>query len=374
MTHSPRIVLDAIVAEGITSFFGVPDSTLNGFGHMILQPHERITGAVCSNEGSAVAEAIGYFLATGRPACVYMQNSGLPNALNPLSSLAHADIFGVPMLLLIGWRGHPDYADEPQHSVMGRETISLLQSMDIPIHQMGQEGMREVTEAAQDAMSSHGPVALLVPPKSIGSFAGVDQGAKHLGAEPGEFIDSVLKGASDDTFYFGATGFTSRLLMASAALGKVEGARVFPMVGGMGHTFAVAARFALLRPELPVVCFDGDGSVLMHTGSLARARDLMHTRFTYILLNNGAHQSVGGHPTIAPKCDFGTLARVFGFSQVLKCSSPVELLQTSGEVQSQGSTFIQVVLEPDPALKLPRPEKSPIQILRDFRAKVDDSG
>ena len=148
MPHSPDAVLSILTKGGITAFFGVPDSTLNGFGHLILQPQKEVVGAVCSSEGSAVAEAIGHFLASGQPACVYMQNSGLSNALNPLSSLAHHDVFGIPVLLLVGWRGFPGTPDEPQHLVMGKSTIESLKSVG---------GQNPIEAAKMGCFIFHGP-------------------------------------------------------------------------------------------------------------------------------------------------------------------------------------------------------------------------
>lgn len=373
MPHSPDAVLSILTKGGITAFFGVPDSTLNGFGHLILQPQKEVVGAVCSSEGSAVAEAIGHFLASGQPACVYMQNSGLTNALNPLSSLAHHDVFGIPVLLLVGWRGFPGTPDEPQHLVMGKSTIDFLENMSIPTYVMREDASRDVEEAVEHVHRANGPVALLVPPGVIGSLNSGEEKLKRLSVQPIEFVEAVVEAAHHEAFYFSATGFSSRLLMACAQNGLVDQSRVFPLLGGMGHTFAVAARFALTRPDLQVVCLDGDGSLLMHTGALARASELSTTRLLHIALNNGTHQSVGGHPTIAPDCDFGALAGIFGFKDVVTCSSPHRLRQIVSEMtQAQGARFVEVKLASDPSMKLPRPASTPSEMLHEFRMRVHE--
>jgi phosphonopyruvate decarboxylase len=304
-----------------------------------------------------------------------MQNSGLGNALNPLSSLAHEDVFGIPMLLLIGWRGYPETADEPQHVVMGKSTASFLQTLNIPTFVMKREGLGELAQAAKQATVANGPVALLVPPKFIESLDTSDRDAQRPLMAPSDFIRATIDGACDDAFFFGATGFTARLLVASAEQGNVDEARIFPLVGGMGHTFAVAARFALTKPDLQVICLDGDGGLLMHSGALARASALANTHLVHILLNNGAHQSVGGHPTIAPRFDFSALARNCGFQHVYQCATPTKLRQILTETtQHQGATFIEVDLGADPSMKLPRPTSTPSQMMRNFRASVIQHG
>jgi len=284
----------------------------------------KMTHVIAANEGAAVGMAVGHHLATGRVPLVYMQNSGLTNAANPLMSAAHPEVYGCPMVLFIGWRGAPGVHDEPQHVVQGRKTVEMLASMDVTAHILptDMDGARDTfAKAVRAAAAGSRPVAILAPPGSfqvikpsadMSSSHAMDLTAADETKRPTResAIAAVAAAMRPDDAVVATTGYASRelyelreqqrsdlrTLLPGAA--RDPHASDFLTVGSMGHAISIAQGIALAQPHRTVWCIDGDGASLMHLGSMAASAPLGLSGLRHVLLNNGRHDSVGGQPTV----------------------------------------------------------------------------
>lgn len=309
----PEHFVRALASRGVEVFAGVPDSLLASFC-ACAQDHggHHLTTA---NEGNAIAVALGYHLATGKVATVYMQNSGLGNAINPLTSLADAEVYRVPMLLIVGWRGEPGIPDEPQHRKQGRITLEQLDLLEIP-HWIVQADtdVDAILNEAFGAIESRGaPVALVVRKDTFGPYHSRRSAAPLSGLRREDALRQILDLSHPDDLFVSTTGKTSRELF-DLRVARGDSQRDFLTVGGMGHTASIALGVAIGRADKRVICLDGDGSLLMHMGSLPIIAQLNPLRFIHVLLNNGAHESVGGQETAAAHLDFRKIAEAVGYS------------------------------------------------------------
>jgi phosphonopyruvate decarboxylase len=311
-----KVLLDA----GVDFFTGVPDSYLNGFCNCLLKNVSDEKNVIAANEGNAVAIASGYYFSTGKVPLVYMQNSGIGNAINPLLSLADKEVYSVPMVLLIGWRGEPGTGDHAQHKMQGELTTKLLDLMDIPfIVAEDNDDLLEiqVNQLIKQAQRERKIVAIVA---RKGVFA--DEKKSTAPVENGyplfreEAIEAVLDAMPKDTIYVATTGRATRELYFLREK-RGEGHNCdFLNVGSMGHASSVALGLALANKNRKVVCFDGDSAVLMHMGALSMVSNFDVPNFLHVVLNNGAHESVGGQPSAGMKVDFTTIAQGAGYRTV----------------------------------------------------------
>ena len=279
-------------AAGLEFFAGVPDSVLKHLTNYFsqLEPSSHI---VTANEGSAIALAAGVHLASGKTPLVYMQNSGLGNCVNPLLSLASQEVYGIPLILLIGWRGAPERPDEPQHRHQGRITPTLLDTLGIPYRVLDEIGFDEsIRWTVQECKRLSSPAALLVPYGSLAEELKPEKSVAPDRPTRAEVLRVLLQLFPNDVL-IGTTGKTGRELYQLRKESGSQSPLDFLNVGAMGHTSQIGLGIALERPDKQVVCIDGDGSVLMHTGNLACIGHLAPRNFKHILLNNGKHESVG---------------------------------------------------------------------------------
>jgi len=301
---------DALIKE-YSFFAGVPDSVLKDLCAALsdrLQPDQFTTSA---NEGSAVALCAGYTLATGKPGVVYMQNSGLGNAANPLLSLNDTLVYSIPVLLIIGWRGEPGVIDEPQHKKQGLITCDMLDAFGIPWRVVS--GIEDIGWASKQLLKTSAPVALLVKKGIFNNYKRIYSNTYKLSRETA--IETVIDMLTGNNYRIvSTTGMISRELYALRESRGESHSDDFIAVGSMGHASAIALGFAIQRPELNVVCLDGDGSVLMHMGSLATIGASEVSNFTHIVFNNAAHDSVGGQSTVADEIDLFSIAKACGYS------------------------------------------------------------
>jgi phosphonopyruvate decarboxylase len=311
-----KVLLDA----GVDFFTGVPDSYLNGFCNCLLENVPDEKNVIAANEGNAVAIASGYYFSTGKVPLVYMQNSGIGNAINPLLSLADKEVYSVPMVLLIGWRGEPGTGDHAQHKMQGELTTKLLDLMDIPfVVAEDNDDLLEiqVNQLIKQAQRERKIVAIVA---RKGVFA--DEKKSTAPVENGyplfreEAIEAVLDAMPKDTIYVATTGRATRELYFLREK-RGEGHNCdFLNVGSMGHASSVALGLALANKNRKVVCFDGDSAVLMHMGALSMVSNFDVPNFLHVVLNNGAHESVGGQPSAGMKVDFTTIAQGAGYRTV----------------------------------------------------------
>ena len=308
--------LNCLQISGVTFFTGVPDSLLKSFCAYVTDTCGE-NHVIAANEGGAVGLAAGHYLATGKPALVYMQNSGQGNAVNPLVSLADQDVYSIPMLLLVGWRGEPGVKDEPQHVKQGKVTLSLFETLGIPTEVLPDdesEALELTRKMVERAKSEKRPVALVV---RKGLFA--EYKLQHKVADIAELkredaIQGILSALPDDAVVVSTTGMISREVYETRERLGQDHARDFLTVGSMGHAIMIALGIAKAQPTRKVICIDGDGASIMHLGNMAICGQSGCSNLTHIVLNNAAHDSVGGQPTVGGNIDFEKIAEELGYN------------------------------------------------------------
>lgn len=357
-------VYSLIRAEGVEFFAGVPDSLLKDFCAYVTDHVPEPDHVIAANEGNAVAVAMGRFLGTGKPGLVYMQNSGIGNAVNPLLSLADREVYAIPMLLLIGWRGEPGVKDEPQHLKQGRRTTELLDAMELPWFVLPAtlaEARSVIAEAAEVMRNREGPVALLV---RTGTFERYDLRHDSVADFPLTREDAV-KGIAgclqDDDVIVSTTGKASRELYEYRQAQGTSG-NDFLTVGGMGHTASIAMGIAKARPERLIVCLDGDGSVIMHMGALAVIGQADLPNLLHVVINNGSHESVGGQPTVGYEIGIPAIARACGYRAAVSVSRLDDVKEAViGLRRQHGPVLLEVKVRKGARSDLGRPASAPIE-------------
>jgi phosphonopyruvate decarboxylase len=328
----PEWFYQELQGKGVSFFTGVPDSLLKDFCLYIsntVSPQQHI---IASNEGNAIALATGYHLATGGFGLVYMQNSGLGNAINPLTSLTNPAVYGIPILLLIGWRGEPGVLDEPQHVKQGSITTNLLEVLDIPYEILPNDrnSARVVLNKFIKILEEEKrPCALVVRKGSFKKYineAATPESDFPISRE--HAIQEIAGSLQRRDIIISTTGMISRELFEfRVATNCLESGQDFFTVGSMGHASQIALGIALQKPNRNVYCLDGDGAFLMHTGGTAIIGTQSPTNFKHIILNNGAHDSVGGQPTAALAIDIPGIALACKYKTVRQITSRSELIK-----------------------------------------------
>lgn len=356
---------------GVRFATGVPDSLLTGLTDM-LGRHPGIRHMVAASEGAAVALAAGHCLGTGRRPLVYMQNSGLANALNPLLSMCHPRVYDLPMLLVVGWRGEPGQPDEPQHLPTGAITTSLLDQLEIPWFVLE----REPASGAERlrvwlAQAGGRSCALVVPRNAIIAARDPGPGAGSGTMDRTAALARILAAIPDEDAVFGGIGYVGRELLHARLQQQQTGAPDFLCVGAMGHASQFALGFALARPERRVWCLDGDGSFTMHMGSCNLVSRLPGTRFVHVLFDNGVHASVGGSEVCGRGTDYGSIARAAGYAQVVRVEDEGGMGDALRLVrQGGGPAFLWVLVSAKSKDGLPRPGDDLIRLRDRFRELV----
>jgi len=352
-------------------FTGVPDSLLQDFCACLTKSEDSNKHVISANEGNSIGLAAGYYLSTGTYGVAYFQNSGLGNAINPLLSLADEDVYSIPMLLILGWRGEPGTKDEPQHVKQGKVTLPLLDTMGIPYRVLDEDFEAQLDWAAKHCRENSSPVALVV---RKGSFAPYPFEAKEedfpLTRESA--LKVILDSIRLEDLTIATTGKTAREIF-ELRVARGEGhANDFLTVGSMGHTASIALGISL-GTDKNVYCIDGDGSFLMHMGSMATVADLAESNFKYILNNNGAHESVGGQPTIARSIDIEAVLRGLGFAEVFTAKTSEEIEQALVKMSNQLSLCALIIDTRQGSRKdLGRPTQSPQQNKTALMEKIQE--
>src|SRR5664280_397028 len=349
-----NMLAEWFVEGGVSLATCVPDSVRGGFCRAVNSGYRGMRHKVAANEGAAVAIAMGWHLATRSVPVVYLQNSGLGNAVNPLTSLASSDVFSIPLLLLIGWRGQPGQTDEVQHRLMGAATESILRSLEIPfaiLPHTEREAREAVLSALSQIRSTGRPHALLVERGTISPGdkpAAVGDSSKWCGAEA---LVNLCRRIPLDDICITTVGFISRNLAEHRRTTSRALNNDLLVVGGMGLASQVALGIALGAIERRVWCLDGDGALLMHLGSVAAigasgARNMIH-----VLFNNGIHESVGGFETSQPATEFPAVALACGYTAAASVATSAELgLLTSWIQNRDGPYFLQLCVASNPDL------------------------
>ncbi|MCH5165431.1 MAG: phosphonopyruvate decarboxylase [Clostridiales bacterium] len=301
--------------NSIDFFAGVPDSLLADFCACIKANCRKSKNIITANEGNAVAMAAGYHISTGKIGCVYMQNSGEGNAVNPLLSLADEDVYSIPMLLIIGWRGQPGKHDEPQHVKQGKVTCSLLDAMGIRYVVLSDNYKDELQAAIKYMNEQNSPFALVVQKGLFGPYK-MEKESSEYALTREDALKEIISRLTQDDVIVSTTGKTSREIFEIREDNKQGHSNDFLTVGSMGHTASIAYGIAI-GTDRNVWCIDGDGSLIMHMGSLGVIGSDIPDNFKYIVNDNNAHESVGGQPTCSKNIDIPAILKACGFKDVI---------------------------------------------------------
>ncbi|MFO0552626.1 MAG: phosphonopyruvate decarboxylase [Polyangiaceae bacterium] len=366
----PKDFYDLLAGSRVTLFAGVPDSLLKDFCAYVTDTAPAERHVITANEGAAIALAMGHHLATGELGLVYMQNSGLGNTVNPLTSLADPAVYGIPMLLLVGWRGKPGEHDEPQHVQMGAVTLATLEAIGVEhaILPDTLDGARAALElAVERARSGRRPYALVVPKGTFDVYKLKKKDNAPYEVSREAAIERVVAAIPRGAAVVATTGMPSRELYEIRERRGEPHASDFLTVGGMGHASMIALGVAMADRARTVFCLDGDGAVLMHMGSLSTIASLRPQRYKHIVLNNGAHDSVGGQPTVAFDVDLCAIARASGYPVALRATTLAELDERLAELAAaDGPALLEVRVKKGSRPDLGRPKQSPADLTRDF--------
>lgn len=302
---------------GSDFYTGVPDSQLKALCNYLMftygiDPHHHI---IAANEGNCTALAAGYHLATGKVPVVYMQNSGEGNIINPVASLLNDKVYAIPVVFIVGWRGEPGIHDEPQHIYQGEVTVKLLEDMDIQPFIIGKETTDEEVKAAmeefRDILATGKDVAFVIRKGALTDAPEVEyNNENHMIRE--EIIQHIVKASGEDPI-ISTTGKASRELFETRVANGQSHKYDFLTVGSMGHSSSIALGVAINKPKQRIWCVDGDGAVLMHMGSMAVLGSNKPKNLIHVVINNGAHETVGGMPTVAGNIDLVKIALACGY-------------------------------------------------------------
>ena len=370
-------LLSELENMGIDTIAGVPDSTLKQFCDGIQTYKGGMEHYVTANEGAAVGVAIGSFLATGKPACVYMQNSDIGNAVNPLASLANKDVYGIPLFFIVGWRGEPGVKDEPQHVFQGKITCELFDTLQVPYQVVDKETTEEemisILAQAKKVLDNNEQFALIV---KKGTFEKADpfvwENGNTIGRE--EVLGRILEMLPMDAAIVSTTGKISRELYEQSDRIFGHHNHIFMTVGGMGHASMIALGLAKKRPDKKVVCIDGDGAALMHMGAIPFIAQQAPENFCHIIINNQAHESVGAMPTGCQGTDFAKIAETAGYMKTLKITTYDEVQTVlEGAVAEKGPVLVEILVSLDSRADLGRPKESARENKESFMKMLDIS-
>ena len=361
----PAFFVDTLRHFGIDFFAGVPDSLLKNICAYISDHLDSRHNIIAANEGGAVGVAAGYHLATGKIPVVYMQNSGEGNIINPLASLTDKEVYNIPVLLVIGWRGRPGVHDEPQHVKQGKVTLSLLDTMGIRYQVLSQEedeALRQIRDAVDYMKTTNEVFALVVEKNTFDAYTLQNKVENNLTLSREEAIQITAAALGSNDCIVSTTGMISRELFEYRTAMDQSHERDFLTVGSMGHASQIALGIALEKPDRHVWCFDGDGAVIMHMGSMAITASKAPRNFVHVLFNNGAHDSVGGQPTVGLNIDIPAIAKAVGYKNAFSVNTAEALKTLLGNPAiKEGPVLIEVQVRKGNRKDLGRPTTTPIQ-------------
>lgn len=361
----PDFFVNTLKEHQIDFYAGVPDSLLKNICAYITDNLPVEQNIIAANEGGAMGIAAGYHLATGKIPVVYMQNSGEGNIINPLASLTDKEVYNIPVLLVIGWRGRPGVHDEPQHVKQGKVTTGLLNVMGInyAILPKDEEGAAKQIKIAADYMKNTNECyALVIEKDTFDAYKLLNVEVNDLTMTREEAIQKVAASIEDNACIVSTTGMISRELFEARTAWNQGHERDFLTVGSMGHASQIALGIALQKPERKVYCLDGDGASIMHMGNMAITASMKCKNYVHVVFNNGAHDSVGGQPTVGLKIDLCAVAKAVGYVATYSVDTMKALEETLANIKSvEGPILLQVCVKKGNRKDLGRPTTTPIQ-------------
>lgn len=359
----PSYFYDLLIKNGTEFFAGVPDSLLKNFCAYVTDNAPASNHIISANEGSATGLATGYHLATGKIPMIYMQNSGEGNMVNPLLSIADPDVYSIPMLIVIGWRGEPGVHDEPQHVKQGKVTCALLDAMKVPYEVLSDNEAdlpAQFEKAYKYIKENNAQYAFVIRKGTFDEYKLVNNIPVEGKMSREEAIEKIMLGADDKTAFISTTGMISRELYELRDKHGQNHDRDFLTVGGMGHASQIALGVALQKTDRQIYCLDGDGASIMQMGGMATIGSRKPSNYVHFVLNNGAHDSVGGQPTVGREIDLCVIAEGCGYENVVKVETPEELDAVLHDSETKEKlTFVEVLVKKGARKDLGRPKSTP---------------
>ena len=370
------LFLDVCQKNGIGFFTGVPDSLLKGFCDELFVRYgtDGNTHVVAHNEGGAIALCAGHYLATGKPGLCYMQNSGIGNAVNPIASLMDPEVYSIPCMLVIGWRGEPGIKDEPQHIKQGKITIPQLEILGIPFRILSpdtqEEELQQFFSELLPEMNNGKTVAFIVKKGTFHSECNPHYGNGYILTRESA-VARILSVSDPEDIFICTTGKLSREVFELRESRKEGHSHDFLTVGSMGHASMIALQIAVEKPDRRVWCLDGDGASMMHLGALPLIGRRQPGNFIHVVINNGAHDTVGGMPVCSGSLNISAIASASGYNHVLSADSEKGLEQVLSEVScGSGPFMIEVRCACGSRSNLGRPTSSPIMNRNDLMSSI----
>ncbi len=354
---------------GTDFFTGVPDSLLKSFCAYIADKDKNI---IAANEGNAVAIASGYYLATEKIPLVYMQNSGIGNAINPLLSLTDKLVYRIPILMLIGWRGEPGKKDEPQHKKQGLVTMELMKTLGIKCAIIGEETTNEELEkilykAYKYMNKNKEAFGIIIKKGAFQDYRLKNPINNSYSLCREKAIEIILDEIEKSSVIVSTTGMTSRELFELREKNNESHEKDFLTVGSMGHASSIAMGIALSNKNNHVYCIDGDGAAIMHMGAMAVIGNSNLKNYTHIIINNGAHDSVGGQNTVGLNIMLKNIAKGCGYKEIYVCTDEENLRKCLREIREKSKlAFVEVRVKKGARDNLGRPTLSPIENKENF--------
>lgn len=361
----PDFFVNTLKEHDIDFYAGVPDSLLKNICAYITDNLPAQQNIIAANEGGAMGIAAGYHLATGRIPVVYMQNSGEGNIINPLASLTDREVYNIPVLLVIGWRGRPGVHDEPQHVKQGKVTTGLLNTMGINYTVLSKDeesAAKQIKAASEYMRATNECYALVIEKDTFDAYKLQNVEVNSLTLSREEAIKQVAASIEPNACIVSTTGMISRELFEYRTAQNEGHERDFLTVGSMGHASQIALGIALQKPDRRVYCFDGDGASIMHMGNMAITASMKCRNYVHVVFNNGAHDSVGGQPTVGLKIDLCAVAKAVGYKAAYSVDTMDGLNSILQQLKDeQGPVLLQVCVKKGNRKDLGRPTTTPVQ-------------
>lgn len=360
---SPKFFYDTLASYGIDFYAGVPDSLLKNLCAYITDHADAAHNIIAANEGGAMGLAAGHYLATNQIPVVYMQNSGQGNIINPLASLTDPDVYNIPVLLVIGWRGKPGVQDEPQHVKQGKVTTGLLNVMGVDYTVLSKEEDKaeaQIKKAVALMQATKHCYALVIEKDTFDAYMLQNVEKNDLTISREEAIQTVATALGEKDVIVSTTGMISRELFEYRTVKDEGHERDFLTVGSMGHASQIALGIALAKQDRNVWCFDGDGASIMHMGSMAIVANKAPKNYIHVVFNNGAHDSVGGQPTVGLKIDLPAVAKAVGYKEIFSVDNKEALVKQLSNL-GEGPVFLEIKVKKGNRKDLGRPTTTPIQ-------------
>ena len=352
-----------LIQNNINCFCGVPDSLLKDFWAYVTDNTDNKHHTITANEGNAIGLAAGHYLATGNPALVYMQNSGIGNCVNPLLSLTDEEVYNIPLLMFIGWRGEPDKKDEPQHIKQGKVTDKLLETMGIKYSILPdnfEDAKSLINNAVQYMKDTSCPYAFIIRKGTFEKYSLKNKKVSNYELKREKAIETIIKNLKTTDIIVSTTGHISREVYETRERLGQNHKQDFLTVGSMGHSSSIALGIALEKPDRNVYCFDGDGALLMHQGALSVNATKELPNFKHIIFNNEAHDSVGSQPTAMYKENVSKVALDCGYEKSYSVETKEELIKILPEFISDNCTsLLEIKVKCGARKDLGRPKEKP---------------